>query len=53
MLQDCLWSVVDKHEDGSISCCLLDSGSMTCEECLEAFERLEESIEKVEEEHAS
>lgn len=37
-LQDCLWAVVEKYEDGYILCPILETGG-ECEECYETFER--------------
>ena len=40
-LQDCLWAVVEKYEDGYILCPMLESGG-SCHECYEIFEKREE-----------
>lgn len=37
-LEDCLWAVIEKYEDGYILCPILDTGGK-CEECYEAFGR--------------
>jgi len=40
MLQDCLWAVIEKYEDGFILCPILETGGK-CEECYEAWEATE------------
>ena len=37
-LEDCLWSVVERFEDGYLLCVILETGG-SCKECLEAWER--------------
>lgn len=37
-LEDCLWAIIERFEDGYILCPLLSTGG-SCEECMEAFER--------------
>lgn len=37
-IQDCLWAVIEKYEDGYIWCPMLETGG-SCEECYEIFER--------------
>lgn len=31
-LEDCLWAVVERRDDGSVICPLIETGS-SCEEC--------------------
>ena len=37
-LEDCLWAVITRFEDGYVLCPILWSGG-ECEECMEIFER--------------
>ena len=37
-LEDCLWAVIEKFEDGYILCPICETGG-SCEECYEIFER--------------
>lgn len=40
-LEDCLWAVVERFEDGYLLCPILWRGG-SCEECYEAWSRQEE-----------
>lgn len=37
-LEDCLWAVIERHEDGTVLCPLLETGGR-CEECIEIVRR--------------
>ena len=37
-LEDCLWAVIEKYEDGYILCPICETGG-SCEECYVIFER--------------
>ena len=37
-LEDCLWAVIERHEDGTVICPLLETGGR-CEECMEIVRR--------------
>lgn len=37
-LEDCLWAVIEKYEDGYILCPILETGGK-CGECYEIFEK--------------
>lgn len=41
-LEDCIWCVIYRCEDGYISCALLGSGTWTCEDCMKILEEREE-----------
>ena len=43
-LEDCLWAVVERFQDGHLLCPILWSGGK-CEECMDAFERSMERSE--------
>ena len=38
-LEDCLWSTIERYQDGYVLCPILYSGGK-CEECMEIFERI-------------
>lgn len=40
-VEECIWAIVERYEDGYIWCPILWSGGK-CEECMEILERREE-----------
>ena len=40
-VEECIWAIVRRCEDGFISCALLSSGTWTCEDCMRILEEME------------
>ena len=36
-LEDCIWAVIERHEDGTIICPIVETGG-SCEECYQLLE---------------